>query len=88
MPKFRIGGIIQMCITKPYIVSIDHTRIRSSRYRLRCDTVTSIIRAVKIMKLMTADRTAIASKYVLFVSSQFNISKTPEMLRSVNVSFP
>ena len=62
MRKFRIGGIIQMCITKPYIVSIDHTRIRSSRYRLCCDTVTSIIRAVKIVKLMRTDLLSIWQK--------------------------
>ena len=58
---------------------IDHTRIISSGHRLRCNTVTSVIRAVKIVKLMRADFLSLRQEITLLLL-KFNVPKSHKFI--------
>ena len=58
---------------------IDHTRIISSGHRLRCNTVTSVIRAVKIVKLMRADFLSLRQKITLLLL-KFNLPESHKFI--------
>ena len=68
-----------MCKRKPYMIMIDHTRIISSGHRLRCNTVTSVIRAVKIVKLMRADFLSLRQKITLLLL-KFNVPESHKFI--------